>query len=84
MADIGRVGSELGRADLGIRTSLGKGRNYQSQVLEAQRQNQLQQAQEPFTRIQLGQQMLKGMPSSNLSSTFNRQQLLSPTRSWLV
>jgi len=71
MADIGRVGSELGRADLGMLTSLGEiGRNYQSQVLEAQRQNQLQQAQEPFTRIQLGQQMLKGSPSADLASTF--------------
>ena len=70
-ADIGRVGSELGRADLGMLTSLGEiGRNYQSQVLEAQRQNQLQQAQEPFTRLQLGQQLLKGMPSGNLASTF--------------
>ena len=70
-ADIGRVGSELGRADLGMLTQLGDiGRNYQSQVLEAQRQNQLQQSQEPFTRLQLGQQLLKGMPSGNLSSTF--------------
>jgi len=70
-ADIGRVGSELGRADLGMLSQLGEvGRRYQQQVLEAQRQNQLQQAQEPFTRLQLGQQLLKGIPSSNLSSTF--------------
>ena len=42
-ADIGRVGSELGRADLGMLTELGgMGRNYQSQLLEAQRQNKLQ------------------------------------------
>lgn len=70
-ADIGRVGSELGRADLGMLSQLGEvGRRYQQQVLEAQRQNQLQQAQEPFTRLQLGQQLLKGIPSSSLSSTF--------------
>lgn len=70
-ADIGRVGSELGRADLGMLTQLGDiGRNYQQQVLEAQRQNQLQQSQEPFTRLQLGQSLLKGVPSSSLSSTF--------------
>ncbi len=70
-ADIGRVGSELGRADLGMLTQLGGiGRNFQQQQLEAQRQNLLQQQQEPFTRLQLGQQLLKGMPSGNLSSTF--------------
>ena len=70
-ADIGRVGSELGRADLGMLSQLGNvGRNYQTQILEAERQNQLQQTQEPFTRLQLGQQLLKGMPSTNLSSTF--------------
>ena len=70
-ADIGRVGSELGRADIGMLTQLGDiGRNYQQQVLEAQRQNLLQQQQEPFTRLQLGQSLLKGVPSSSLSSTF--------------
>ena len=70
-ADIGRVGSELGRADLGMLTQLGDiGRNFQQQQLEAQRLNQLQASQEPFTRIQLGQQLLKGLPSGDLSSTF--------------
>jgi len=70
-ADIGRVGSELGRADLGMLTQLGDiGRNFQQQQLEAQRQNLLQQSQEPFTRLQLGQQLLKGLPSGDLSSTF--------------
>lgn len=70
-ADIGRLGSELGRADLGMLTQLGDiGRNYQSQVLEAQRQNLLQQQQEPFTRLQLGSQLLKGTPSGSLGSTF--------------
>ena len=70
-ADIGRVGSELGRADLGMLTQLGGiGRNFQQQQLEAQRQNLLQQSQEPFTRLQLGQQLLRGLPSGDLSSTF--------------
>ena len=70
-ADIGRVGSELGRADLGMLTQLGGiGRNFQQQQLEAQRQNLLQQSQEPFTRLQLGQQLIKGLPSGDLSSTF--------------
>ncbi len=70
-ADIGRVQSELGRADLGMLSQLGEtGRNFQSQVLEAQRQNQLQSAQEPFTRMEIGQNLLKGIPSAGLSSTF--------------
>ena len=70
-ADIGRVGSELGRADLGMLTQLGDiGRTFQQQQLEAQRQNLLQQSQEPFTRLQLGQQLIKGLPSGDLSSTF--------------
>ena len=70
-ADIGRVGSELGRADLGMLTQLGGlGQTQQQRVLEAQRQNALQATQEPFTRMQLGQQLLKGTPSADLSSTF--------------
>ena len=70
-ADIGRVGSELGRADLGMLTQLGDiGRTFQQQQWEAQRQNLLQESQEPFTRLQLGQQLIKGLPSGDLSSTF--------------
>jgi len=70
-ADIGRVQSELGRADLGMLTQLGDiGRTYQSQLLEADRQNQLQAVQEPFTRMEIGQSLLKGIPSSGLSGTF--------------
>ena len=70
-ADLGRVQSELGRADLGMLSQLGEtGRNFQSQVLEAQRQNQAQAAQEPFTRLEIGQNLLKGIPSAGLSSTF--------------
>tara|TARA_R110000796_G_scaffold40391_1_gene99897 strand:+ start:3132 stop:4034 length:903 start_codon:yes stop_codon:yes gene_type:complete len=70
-ADLGRVQSELGRGDLGMLSQLGEtGRNYQQQVLEAQRQNQLQATQEPFTRLELGQNLLKGIPSAGLSSTF--------------
>ncbi len=70
-ADIGRVQSELGRADLGMMTQLGDiGRNLQSQQLEAERQNQLQATQEPFTRLEMGQSMLRGVPSAGLASTF--------------
>ena len=70
-ADLGRVQSELGRADLGMLSQLGEtGRNFQSQVLEAQRQNQAQAAQEPFTRLEIGQNLLIGIPSAGLSSTF--------------
>ena len=70
-ADIGRVQSELGRADIGMLTQLGGlGQQQQQRVLEAQRQNLLQQAQEPFTRLEIGQQLLKGVPSAGLGSTF--------------
>ena len=70
-ADIGRVQSELGRADLGMLTQLGQlGQTQQQRVLEAQRQNLLQQAQEPFTRLEIGQQLLKGIPSAGLGTTF--------------
>ena len=70
-ADIGRVQSELGRADLGTLTQLGQiGQTQQQRVLEAQRQNLLQQSQEPFTRLEIGQQLLKGIPSASLNSTF--------------
>jgi hypothetical protein len=70
-ADIGRVQSELGRADIGMLTQLGQlGQTQQQRILEAQRQNLLQQSQEPFTRLEIGQQLLKGIPSSGLGSTF--------------
>ena len=70
-ADIGRVQSELGRADLGMLSGLGEtGRNFQTLELEAQRQNQMQAAQEPYTRLEIGQNLLKGIPSAGLSSTF--------------
>jgi hypothetical protein len=39
--------------------------------------NLLQQSQEPFTRLQLGQNLLQGMPSSNIPSTF--QQSTTPS-----
>jgi hypothetical protein len=69
--DLGRLTSELGRADLGSLTSLGKmGRNYQQQVLDSYRQNQMQNIMEPFTRLQLGSSFLSGMPSSDVASMF--------------
>jgi hypothetical protein len=70
-ADLGRVQSELGRADLGMLSGLGEiGRTFQQQQLDAGRQNILQQQQDPFTRLELGQSLIKGIPSSSLSSTF--------------
>lgn len=71
IGDLGRLQSELGRADIGMLSQLGQVGQQQSQAeLTAQRQNLLQQAQEPFTRLQLGSQLLKGTPSGDLSSTF--------------
>ena len=70
--DLGRLTSELGRADLGSLASLGAmGRTYQQQMLDAYRQNQMQNIMEPFTRLQLGSSFLSGMPSSDIASTFN-------------
>ena len=70
-ADLGRVQSELGRADLGMLSGLGEtGRNFQQQQLEAQRLNQMQTAQEPFKRLEIGQSLLKGIPSAGLQSSF--------------
>ena len=61
----------MGRADIGMLSQLGQVGQQQSQAeLNAQRQNLLQQEQEPFTRLQLGSQLLKGTPSGDLSSTF--------------
>jgi len=71
LGDLGRLQSELGRADIGMLSQLGGIGQRQTQAqLDAQRQNLLQQVQEPFTRLQLGSQLLKGTPSGSLSSTF--------------
>lgn len=71
VADIGRVGAELGRADVGSLSQLGRLGQQQTQAeLDAQRQNLMQQVQEPFTRLELGSGLLKGTPSGSLSSTF--------------
>jgi len=68
----------LGQADISQLTQLGAMRQGQQQAqLDAQRQNLLQQAQEPFTRLQLGQNLLQGMPSSSIPSTF--QQSTTPS-----
>jgi len=70
-ADLGRVQSELGRADLGMLSGLGEtGRLFDQQVLEANYLNQMQTAQEPFKRLEIGQSLLKGIPSAGLSSSF--------------
>jgi hypothetical protein len=71
VADIGRVGSELGRADIASLSQLGRLGQGQTQAqYDADRQNLMQQIQEPYTRLELGSQLLKGTPSGSLSSTF--------------
>ena len=70
-ADLGRLTGELGRSDLGTLMNLGQfGRGFQQQVLDANRQNQMQGIMEPFTRLQLGSDFLAGMPSSGMASLF--------------
>jgi hypothetical protein len=76
--DIGRLQQALGQADISQLSQLGALRQAQSQAeLDAKRQNLLQQSQEPFTRLQLGQNLLQGMPSSSIPSTF--QQSTTPS-----
>ena len=71
IGDIGRLQSELGRADIGMLSQLGRIGQQQSQAqLDAQRQNLMQGIMEPFTRLELGSSLLKGTPSGSLSSTF--------------
>ena len=70
-ADLGRLTGELGRSDLGTLMNLGQfGRGFQQQVLDANRQNQMQGIMEPFTRLQLGSDFLAGMPSSGMANLF--------------
>ena len=72
-SDIGRLQQALGQADISQLTQLGALRQRQQQAeLDANRANLLQQSQEPFTRLQLGQNLLQGMPSSSIPSTFTQ------------
>tara|TARA_R100000773_G_scaffold24393_1_gene21482 strand:+ start:1076 stop:2008 length:933 start_codon:yes stop_codon:yes gene_type:complete len=72
-SDIGRLQQALGQADISQLTQLGALRQRQQQAgLDALRSNLMQQAQEPFTRLQLGQNLLQGMPSSSIPSTFQQ------------
>ena len=76
-SDIGRLQQALGQAVISQLTQLGALRQRQQQAgLDAMRSNLMQQAQEPFTRLQLGQNLLQGMPSSSIPSTF--QQATTP------
>lgn len=71
LGDLGRLQSELGRADIGMLSQLGRVGQQQSQAeLDAARQNTMQGIMEPFTRLELGSSLLKGTPSGSLSSTF--------------
>ena len=70
-SDIGRLQQALGQADVSQLSQLGAMRQQQQQAqLDASRQNQMQTAQEPYTRLQIGQNLLQGMPSSSIPSTF--------------
>jgi len=72
-SDIGRLQQALGQADISQLSQLGALRQSQQQAqLDARRANLLQQAQEPFTRLQLGQNLLQGMPSASIPSTFTQ------------
>jgi hypothetical protein len=72
-SDIGRLQQALGQADVSQLSQLGAMRQSQQQAgLDAQRQNQMQASQEPYTRLQLGQNLLQGMPSASIPSTFTQ------------
>ena len=72
-SDIGRLQQALGQADVSQLSQLGAMRQAQQQAgLDAQRQNQMQASQEPYTRLQLGQNLLQGMPSASIPSTFTQ------------
>ena len=77
-SDIGRLQQALGQADISQLTQLGALRQKQQQAeLDANRANLMQTAQEPFTRLQIGQNLLQGMPSASIPSTF--QQATQPS-----
>ena len=70
-SDIGRLQQALGQADISQLSQLGAMRQAQQQAgLDASRQNRMQQVQDPYTRLQIGQNLLQGMPSSSIPSTF--------------
>jgi hypothetical protein len=70
-SDIGRLQQALGQADVSQLSQLGAMRQAQQQAaLDATRQNRMQQVQDPYTRLQIGQNLLQGMPSSSIPSTF--------------
>lgn len=76
-SDLGRLQQALGQADVSQLSQLGALRQRQQQAgLDAMRANSMQQAQEPFTRLQIGQNLLQGMPSASIPSTF--QQATTP------
>tara|TARA_R100000664_G_C2737351_1_gene126533 strand:- start:436 stop:1365 length:930 start_codon:yes stop_codon:yes gene_type:complete len=77
-SDLGRLQQALGQADVSQLSQLGALRQRQQQAgLDAMRANLMQQAQEPFTRLQIGQNLLQGMPSASIPSTF--QQATTPS-----
>ena len=72
-SDIGRLQQALGQADVSQLSQLGAMRQAQQQAeLDAQRQNEMQKTQDPYTRLQIGQNLLQGMPSASIPSTFTQ------------
>ena len=70
-SDIGRLQQALGQADVSQLSQLGGMRQSQEQAqLDAARQNEMQNTQDPFTRLQIGQNLLAGSPSAGIPSTF--------------
>ena len=70
MAGLGALGSQLGQADIqsllgigGMKQQLGQG------MMEADRQQQLMAQREPFTRLGFASDILRGVPSGQISYT---------------
>jgi len=72
-SDLGRLNQALGQADVSQLSQLGAMRQSQEQAqLDAQRQNQMQGLQDPYTRLQIGQNLIAGSPSASIPSTFTQ------------
>ena len=74
MAGLGALGSQLGQADIqsllgvgGMKQQLGQG------MMEADRQQQLMAQREPFTRLGFASDILRGVPSGQISYTTQPQ-----------
>ena len=78
-SDIGRLNQALGQADVSQLSQLGAMRQSQEQAeLDAQRQNEMQTLQDPYTRLQIGQNLVSGSPSASIPSTFTQSSTPAP------